>query len=143
MSPEDRDRLEEFDIRNGDDFFGFGCPNGLWDCLVKAPNGKLYGPPSLGSRLLCINPETEQVSLIGDEIENCDETSEDDGDTIIKPRYMHAVLANNGCIYAVPCGSQHILKIDPITDAILFIPYPKLRGTRKCILGLDGSCIFY
>jgi hypothetical protein len=104
---------------------------GLWEWLVKAPNGKIYCPPSLASRVLCIDPETEELSLIGGDIEHG-----------IMARYTHAALADNGCIYAVPSEAQFVLKIDPLTDSISFIGYPRRVGSVRCILGLDGNIYF-
>ena len=104
-----------------------------WDCLVLAPNGKLYCPPSDASQVLCIDPTTKEVSMIGD-VKMLEKEMTD--------KYKHAVLAENGCIYAVPVCAQSIMKIDTNTDTISFIEYPKEDGACRCILGLDGNVYF-
>ena len=111
---------------------------GLWEWPVKAPNGKIYCPPAIASRVLCINPKTEEISLIGDVIFSHVEGHNE----LLRPMYCHAVLAKNGCIYAVPLDAQNILKIDPETETISFIPYPRESGAFRCVLGFDDNIYF-
>jgi DNA-binding beta-propeller fold protein YncE len=105
---------------------------GLWKWLVKASNGKIYCPPALSSRVLCIDPATEELTLIGGDIEYGS----------LMARYTHAALANNGCIYCIPSEARRVLKINTLTDTISFIDYPKRLGSVRCILGLDSNIYF-
>jgi streptogramin lyase len=58
-------------------------------------------------------------------------------------KFRFAVLANNGCIYAVPSrGGSCILRIDTTTDTTRLMDYPYQFGSEKCVKAKDGKIYF-
>ena len=85
---------------------------------VLANNGKIYAFPTVGTRVLEIDPYKQTSSLIGPII-NQNETN-------IDYKYRTAVLANNGNIYAVPYDTSKIIVVE-------FLTQPKITTTKKPI----------
>ena len=71
-----------------------------WYGGVLAPNGKIYGIPRNASRVLCIDPATEQATLVGGDLSGS-------GDN----KWVGGVLAPNGKIYGIPRDASRVLCI--------------------------------
>jgi len=79
---------------------------------VLAPNGLIYGIPSIASNILIINPSNDSISY-------------GTGGSSLTPAlstqgYTGGVLGPNGLIYGVPNRSSNILIINPLTNSVTY-----------------------
>jgi len=73
--------------------------NYKWLGGSKGVDGNIYGMPCDASSILKINVETDECTTFGDTGEG-------------KSKWQGAVLARDGCVYAIPSYGRHVLRID-------------------------------
>ena len=102
----------------------------LWSKGVLALDGNNYFMPRRARRMLKLDPRTDTVESVGDDIKGgpC--------------KYLEGVLGIDGCIYGMPWGSKRILKYDPTSGATSDIGQEISRSNfRGGVLARDG-CIY-
>jgi len=97
---------------------------------VLGSDGKVYGIPGHAKRVLKIDPDSDEVSFIGDEYRG-------------KYKWLRGVLASDGCVYGIPCHADRVLKIDPKTQEVTTFggPFPGNWKWHGGVLAADG-CIY-
>ena len=92
---------------------GFG--GAWWGGALHPPSGRIYYAPfgPNAKQVLVLDPATEERALIGPTMDKEFGISEGLG-----AKFVGAVLANDGCIYLVPCQSNKVVKVDPISDTV-------------------------
>jgi len=83
-----------------------------WHGAVKARNDCIYSLPAHANSVLKIDPNTMQVSEIGQGNFTTGRHRSDG-----KYKYLGGVMGKDGCIYGVPSDSDYVLRIDPKTDS--------------------------
>eukprot|EP00929_Paragymnodinium_shiwhaense_P083141 TRINITY_DN44175_c0_g1_i3.p1 TRINITY_DN44175_c0_g1~~TRINITY_DN44175_c0_g1_i3.p1 ORF type:complete len:470 (-),score=63.37 TRINITY_DN44175_c0_g1_i3:10-1419(-) len=95
-------------------------------------NGKVYGIPFALQikKVIEYDPESGCLNEIGPELENGN------------ARYVAAVCADNGKIFALPCNSQRVLEIDPEKASVRAVgkemPYGGLKY-QAAVLASNGK----
>ena len=67
---------------------------------MLAADGNIYGLPCNATQVLCFDPNTQQATLVGDELP---------GDS----KWAGGVLADDGNIYGIPFDATQVLRFDP------------------------------
>ena len=110
-----------------------------WLRGIRAPaNGCIYGIPANANSVLKIDPAKCAPALeLGD-------ASSDglrllgDGEAFLRGRWKWhgAALGGDGNVYAIPCNSPHVLKVDPRNDALSLLsiscPAAEARSDAFC-----------
>lgn len=89
---------------------------------ITHPNGRIYFLPQTNSKVMVLDPKTEHISFIGDEI---------------SPFCFGVSILPNGCMYGFSGYSQGVLKIDPDIDATSIICPYTLTGEK--VTGIYGT----
>ena len=101
---------------------------------VIGSNGAIYCLPSDADQVLKIDPDTEEVTLIGPAFDDCHN------------KWQNGYLAADGHVYAIPCHAEAVLRICCDTDEVTTVPiedgfekgYEKWEGG---VVGGDG-CMY-
>ena len=85
--------------------------------VLDASGRYIYCPPSMASRVLCIDTQKLTVELIGDDFGICEGNNWYDS-----LKFLTAALAVDNCIYAIPWSSQitRVMRIDPMNKTASF-----------------------
>ena len=75
---------------------------GLWESGALAADNSIYYMPSNPRRIMKLNPDNDSLSRVGDD---------DLGKQLFK--YNGTVVGNDDCVYGIPDGATHIVKVDP------------------------------
>ena len=78
-----------------------------------ASNGWIYCIPANASRVVKLNPVTDEVVAIGSKLEG-------------PQSWYGGIIGTDGCVYGVPHNATSVLKINPLTDEVTL-----LEGTEK------------
>eukprot|EP00927_Polykrikos_kofoidii_P086319 TRINITY_DN9632_c0_g2_i20.p1 TRINITY_DN9632_c0_g2~~TRINITY_DN9632_c0_g2_i20.p1 ORF type:complete len:1619 (+),score=343.02 TRINITY_DN9632_c0_g2_i20:32-4888(+) len=89
--------------------FGSFPAGSKWSGGVLGGDGAIYGIPSRSESVLRIDPITDSWSTFGEGLLQGGLGTDVEG----LPGWSGGVLAENGCIYAMPLGAAAVLKIDP------------------------------
>lgn len=96
------------------------------ECAGK--RGHLYFIPGNFPQVLALNPENDELRLIGPVFSG-------------HYKWLRGVeSAHNGMIYGLACHSDSILKIDPETDEVTTIPIPPVENAEEdepSIIGME------
>ena len=96
------------------------------ECAGK--RGHLYFIPGNFPQVLALNPENDELRLIGPVFSG-------------HYKWLRGVeSAHNGIIYGLACHSDSILKIDPETDEVTTIPIPPVENAEEdepSIIGME------
>jgi hypothetical protein len=108
-----------------------------WRPSVCGADDCIYGIPGSARRVVKFNPVDNSLTEIGPDLGE------------YGAKWYSGVLANNGCIYCIPCGfdeSNQILKIDSINGTVTLLD---VRLPETCpgswisdALAIDG-CIYF
>jgi len=74
----------------------------LWASGALAADNSIYYMPSNAHRIMKLNPDNDSLSRVGDD---------DLGKQLFK--YNGTVVGNDDCVYGIPDGATHIVKVDP------------------------------
>ena len=93
-----------------------------WGAAILGNDGCIYWPPINANRTLKFDPETQAVSLVGNDF----------GDTFGKWS-SGAAAGPDGAIYCIPCSATRVLAIDPFKEFAMKIQaemeqYPEELG---------------
>merc|ERR1719230_812727 len=80
-----------------------------WNRGVVGANGKIYGMPAHGKKILEIDPSTSSVRTFGNLPGN------------MGSKWNHGVLGLDGNIYCIPFDAPSVLVIDPETGSTDFM----------------------
>ena len=112
-----------------------------WLRGLRAGDGSIYCVPSWATSVLRITPSTGACALLGEGLPClANEAAAQDG----RWKWHGGVLANDGCIYGIPCNAETVLKVDPSTGEISTFGGPFV-GKQKWYGGLLGAadgCIY-
>lgn len=103
----------------------------------------IYGLPCHASEVLRIHVPTQSVTKIPIPYENFysdPKVAKSQREMIWK--YHGGSICNDGCIYAIPQSSWHVLKIDPSTDTCSLVG-PTLAGKYKWYGGVESRGAIY
>ena len=78
-----------------------------------ASNGWIYCIPANATRVIKLNPVSDEVVVIGPTLEGFQ-------------KFYGGIIGSDGCIYGIPHNAQGVLKIDPLTDKVT-----TLEGTNE------------
>jgi hypothetical protein len=100
-------------------------PAGYTYCgAVRHPNGRICFLPQANAKVMVLDPDTETVSFIGEEL---------------TAYAFGAVVADNGNIYGFSSKVDGVLKIDPASETAEIISVPNSAGCYGSVLGVNGK----
>jgi hypothetical protein len=115
-----------------------GGDGARWTSPVQAPNGYIYAFPLDEDNVLKLDPDTDTMVEIGSLGTNSAPNSDYSAELIASNKFYGAVLASNGCIYAIPYhGATVVAKLDPATDTIT--TFGAFTGAHKYRGGVIAS----
>lgn len=105
-----------------------------WGAAILGNDGCIYWPPRCSRRTLKFDPETQVISLVGNDYGNEDH------------KWMGGVVASDGVIYCMPCSANRVLAIDPFKEFALSLQnnieqYPEELG-RLFVMNEHGKTTF-
>lgn len=94
----------------------------------KHPSGLCFALPSNADSVLRIDPATQEVATLGDNLDSLK------GDW----KWHGGNLGDDGVIYGVPCNAKTVLRVDPKTSEVTTIGGP-FGGRQKWYGGIKAS----
>ena len=97
----------------------------LYNGAAVHPNGKIYFYPHSGGKVVVLDPDTEKLKFIGDDI---------------APNTFSCAVAPNGCMYGFSVSVPGVLKIDPVAEtAEMICKDIGISGCGDAKLGINGK----
>jgi len=107
-------------LKGKDQYLGGEC--------ATSTNSQLYFIPGNASRVLVLDPKTDELRLIGPTLSG-------------QYKWLRGVEnVKTGIIYGLPCHSDSVLRIDPTADSVTTLPIPPIPNAdddEPAIIGLQ------